>query len=169
MSTRYRNVFRIYSAIALAVPSGMAFSSNCVIPGPGFLIFATISAAFRMPFAARALLGKGLGSVDDILSRGMADGAVLRKGRLALRAFRGPGRCRNEADRDNEQRQYQGHYNDSFHARPLPMFWAMRLPGFSLAPVSLRTRDRGSARPRPHRRNPSTWPSKAPSTPMVPI
>ena len=56
MSTRYWNVLRIYSAIALAVSPGMVFSSNCVIPGSGFLICPTISAALRMPFSERTFL-----------------------------------------------------------------------------------------------------------------
>ena len=48
----YLNVFRIYSAIFFASASGIVFSSNLVMPGPGFLIFFTMSSAVLTPLAA---------------------------------------------------------------------------------------------------------------------
>lgn len=49
-------VFNIYSAIAFASLSGIVFSSNFVMPVPGFLILEIISAGFLILFASRSFL-----------------------------------------------------------------------------------------------------------------
>jgi hypothetical protein len=51
-----QNVFKIYSAILCASLFEMVFSSNFVMPGPGFLIRLMMSAAVLTPLASRSFL-----------------------------------------------------------------------------------------------------------------
>jgi hypothetical protein len=52
----YLNFFKIYFAIFFASLSGIVFSSNVVMPGPGFLILPIMSDAVFTPFASRSFL-----------------------------------------------------------------------------------------------------------------